>query len=172
MSRVYSYKDYDKLLCLKVSNGLWLVILYLLRPYPILISTRRMGRAGRGVEGLEGLKNMVYPDDFSLTLGILATIPVLILLYGWVKRKPGAPDYVWKIWRHGAWLLITAAVLNIAIVLIPLLLGLMHHIHLAGWVQVVLSLPIIVYLYFSQRVKDTFADFPVEQPVDKERAPD
>jgi len=172
MSKVYSYKDYDKFLCLKVSTELWLVILYLLRPYVLLVSSVRMGRGGGGAEGVDSLKNMVYPDDFSLTLGILVTIPVLILLYGWVKRKPGAPDYVWKIWRHGAWLLITAAVLNIAIVLIPLLLGLMHHIHLAGWVQVVLSLPIIVYLYFSQRVKDTFADFPVEQPVDKERAPD
>jgi hypothetical protein len=112
---------------------------------------------------------MVYPDDFSLTLGILATIPVLILMYGWVKRKPGAPYYVQKIWRHGTWILIATAVLNIVIVFVPLLLGLIHQIHLAGWVQVVLPLPIIAYLYYSQRVKDTFADFPVKQPADKER---
>jgi hypothetical protein len=169
MSRVYSYKDYDKFLCLKVSSEMWLIMLYLLRPYILLISTLRLGRGGGNSKGISGLKDMVYPDDFSLALGIFATIPVLILMYGLMKRKPGAPDYVQKIWRHGTWLLIAAAVLNIVIVFVPLLLGLIAQIHPAGWVQVVLPLPIILYLYFSQRVKDTFADFPPETPADKER---
>ena len=170
MAKVNSCKDYDTFLCLKISSGMWLVILYLLRPYILLISTFRMGRGGGKSEGISVLRDMVYPDDFSLALGIFATVPVLILMYGWIKRKPGAPDYVRKIWRHGSGILTVAAVLNIVIVFVPLLLGLIHHIHPAGWVQVALSLPIILYLYASQRVKDTFADFPAEQPAkDRER---
>ena len=89
MAKVNSCKDYDTFLCLKISSGMWLVILYLLRPYILLISTFRMGRGGGKSEGISVLRDMVYPDDFSLALGIFATVPVLILMYGWIKRKPG-----------------------------------------------------------------------------------
>lgn len=164
MSSVYSFKDYDQHLSLKPSPGLWLVILYLLRPYIILLSSLRMGRGGGGgVQGADGLKNIVYPDDFSLALAILATIPVMVFMYAWSRRKPGAKPLIKKLWRRGGLILTMAVALNILVVFVPLLTMVSHKIVLTNWIQVGISVLIIWYLHFSQRVKDTFADFPEEK---------
>ena len=160
MSNVYSFSDYDKYLSLKFSAELWLVILYFLRPYILVISGIRMGRGGSGVEGASGLKEMVYPDDFSLFTGIAASIPTLFVLFAWVKRKPGAADFVREIWRHGVILLLVSVALNVLTVFIPLFLGATHKISTSGWVQLGLSIVIAWFLLSSRRVKDTFADFP------------
>jgi len=163
MSNVYSFSDYDKYLSLKFSSELWLVILYFLRPYILMVSGIRMGRGSSGSEGAWGLKDMVYPDDFSLFIGVFATIPTLIVLFAWIKRKPGASDLVRKIWGDGVKILLVSAVLNVLIVFIPLFLGVSHKITTAGWAQLGLSLIIVWFLLSSRRVKDTFADFPAEE---------
>ena len=162
MSAEYTYKDYDKYLCLKPGSDLLLAILFLLRPYVLLVSTIRMGRGGTGVSGVGGLKELVYPNDLSLTAGILATVPVILFLVAWVKRKPGAPAFVRIIWTRGAAILTTAAVLSALAVVVPVLTGAMHGIHMVGWVEIAVSVLIILYLQLSQRIKDAFADFPEE----------
>jgi phosphoglycerol transferase MdoB-like AlkP superfamily enzyme len=160
MSNVYDFTEYDKYLSLKVSTGLWLTILYLLRPYIVLIGAIGMGQRGTGSDGIDGVRNILYPDDFSLTLAILATMPALLFIYAWSRRKPGAGPLVKKLWRNGVVLLAVAASLNIVIVFVPLLTGAMDRVHLLSWVQIGFALAIIAYLYASRRVKDTFADFP------------
>ena len=166
MSEVYTYKDYDKYLSLKPSPEIWLIIAYLMRPYIFLISTLRLGRGGSGAAGVDGLKNMFYPDDLTIALGIFATFPVFLFVAAWGKRKPGAADFIQKVWRHGAGVLIFAAALNIAIVFLPWLIGEIHKISWGGWLQVGIATIIIVYLLFSRRVKDTFTDFPRESQSD------
>jgi phosphoglycerol transferase MdoB-like AlkP superfamily enzyme len=161
MSKVYNFNDYDKNLSLKVSHELWLIILYLLHPFILLLSTVRMGRGGSGVTGVDGLKNLVYPDDFSLVLAILATMPTLLFVFAWTRRKPGAPALVQRLWAKGATLLAAAAALYIVVVFVPLLTRAVASIHPVGWAQVAISIFIIVDLFKSQRIKDTFADFPV-----------
>lgn len=163
MSTLYSFKDYDKYFSLKVSFGLWLVILFLLRPYILIASSFRMGRGGSGVSGAGGLKDLVYPDHLSIFLAILVTIPVLIFVYAWTRRKPGATEFVRNIWRNGMFILIATAVLNIVIVLVPLLIGEIRKIPMVGWTQAGLSVVVIMYLLTSQRDKDAFADFPEEE---------
>lgn len=155
MSKVYNFNEYDKHMCLKLSVEVWLVILYLLRPLLVLVASLRTKQS-------TGTRELIYADDFSFTLGILATIPVIILLIGWAKRKPDAGRFVRAIWRNGVRLLSTAAVLNIIIVIVPVVMGTISRPHMSGWIQIALSILILVYLYTSQRVKDTFADFPVE----------
>ena len=162
LSQVYSFKDYDKYMSLKLSFETWLIVAYLLRPYILKISSIRMGMGGSGATGAEGLKELVYPDNFSMVLGILATIPVFLFLFAWIKRKPGASEFVTKLWHKGSMILVSTAVLNIAIVFVPLLTGAIHSIHLGGWIQIGIALLIILYLVMSQRVKDAFADFPKE----------
>jgi hypothetical protein len=137
--------------------------MYLMRPFIVLASSMGPGKRGStGAEGVEGLRNLVYHDDFSLVLGIISTFPVLIFIYSWSRRKPGAPDVVRKLWANGAWLLILAALLNIIIVFIPVFLREVSGIHMFDWLQIGIAVFIIGYLYKSQRVRDTFADFPVE----------
>lgn len=157
MSRVYSFKDYDKNLSLKVGLGLWMVVLYLLHPYILLLSALRPHQPD-----VAGLKNMVYPENFSLTLAILATLPALCLIYAWTRRNPGASNVVQYIWRHGSMVLTVTALLNIATVFVPLFLDFKHKTHMVGWMQLAISVMVIVYVQLSQRVKDTFADFPGE----------
>lgn len=163
MSRVYSFNEYDKYCFLKVGTALWLVIGYLLRPFVILSTSLTLGRAGSNVEHADGLQNILYPDNFSLTLGILATIPALLFVYVWVKRRPGAGARVRWLWQHGVLLLVVAAILNIVIVFVPLLNGSIARIHEYGWIQNGIAVAIIVYLLSSGRVRDTFADFPSDQ---------
>jgi len=162
-SKVYEFHDYDKNLSLKCGYGLWLVILYFMHPYILLVSTRSVGRGGGRKEGLEVLKNMVYPDNFSLVLAILATLPALCFIYAWTRRRPGASTMVRYIWRNGVHMLSFAALFNIVVVFVPFMMGLKLTLGMIGWAQIGLSVIVILYLQFSERVKDTFADFPEDQ---------
>jgi hypothetical protein len=163
MSKLYDFNQYDKYLSLKVNPELWLVILYLLRPYIALVASVSIGRGGTGAVGVERVRDILYPDNFSLVLAILTTVPALLFVYAWTRRKPGASPLVRKLWKNGAALLAIAALLNIVIVFVPLLTGIVAGIHTLGWLQVGFAAVIIVYLYSSRRVKDTLADFPADR---------
>jgi len=158
----YDFSQYDKYLNLKVNAGLWLVVLYLMRPYVVLMVSLMGHRGGTSAVGIEGVRYMLYPDDFSLVLALLATLPVLLFFYALSKRRPGASALVRNLWGNGIFLLVTAAVLNIVTVFVPILTGATTRIPRLGWVQVVLACLIIAYLYSSRRARDTFADSPVE----------
>lgn len=163
MSKLYSFSDYDKYMSLKLDFNMWLIIAYFLRPFILKISTIQMGR-GTKSDSVSGLKDMVYPHDFGFFIAFLATIPVLLLVLAYAKRKPGASSWVRKIWHNGRTLLIAAAVLNIIIIFVPFLMDLTHRINMLGWAQLAIAIYVIYYLYTTQRVKDTFADFPKDDP--------
>jgi len=163
MSKLYSFSDYDKYMSLKPGLEVWLIIAYFLRPFIMKISTIQMGRGAKS-GSVSGLKDMVYPNDFGFFIAFLATIPVLILVFAYAKRKPGASGLVRKIWHKGRMLLIVTAVLNLIIIFVPFLVDLTYRINMLGWVQLAIAVYIIFYLYTTQRVKDTFADFPKDDP--------
>lgn len=163
MSKLYSFSDYDKYMSLKPGLEVWLMIAYFLRPFILKISTIQMGRGAKS-GSVSGLKDLVYPNDFGFFIAFLATIPVLILVFAYAKRKPGASGLVRKIWHKGRMLLIVTAVLNLIIIFVPFLVDLTYRINMLGWVQLAIAVYIIFYLYATQRVKDTFADFPKDDP--------
>jgi hypothetical protein len=167
MSEVYSFKDYDKYLCLKPPAEFWLVLVFYLRPLVLKISTFQMGRGGSKTDAVSGLFDIAYPDNFSFFLGVMAILPAVLIVIALAKRKPGATDFVKKIWRNSVKLLMLAAVLNIVVILLPLVLGKINSIHLLGWVQLAVTALIMGYLLKSQRLRDTFADFPVESGDEK-----
>jgi hypothetical protein len=160
VKKVYSFEEYDKYLCLKPSRGLWVVILFLLLPFVITVLTFLFGRRGGDTTFLKNIQNILYPNDLSLMLAFLASMPALIFMYAWIRRKPGAPDNVKKICRNGAVMLNATAIMNVIIIFLPLLTGGVRSIHWIGWVHASLLFIIINYLRSSQRVKDTFSDFP------------
>ena len=159
MSKKYSFSDYDKYVCLKLSLGIWLVIVYFLRPFILAISSVQMGRGNKNAS-VSGLKDMVYPDDFGFFIGCLAALLVIPVIIAYIKRKPGASDSIKKLWHNGAKFLTVVAILNIVILFIPSRMGASYHITTLGWVQLGIAVGIIIFLNTSQRVKDTFADFP------------
>ncbi len=168
MSKVYPFTAYDKHMSLKLDSNMWLIIVYFLRPFIMKISTIQMGRGAKS-DSASGLKDLVYPNDFGFFLAFIATIPVLILIFAYAKRKPEAADYVKSIWQNGRKLLVAAAVLNIIIIFVPFLIHITHTINVYGWGQLAVAIGIIVYLYQSKRVTDTFGDFPKETEVDEAR---
>lgn len=161
MKKVYEYTDYDKHLALKLGADLGLVVAYFLRPFVLKISTIQIG-FGKKSDKVAGLKELVYPDDFGFFIAFLAAIPALIVLITYMKRKPGASDMVKKLWRNGRNLLVVAAGLNIAIIFLPFAYLAGYSINLFGWAQLALAIFIMYFLYNSDRVRDTFADFPSE----------
>ncbi len=167
MSKLYNFSDYDKYLSLKINFELWLIIAYFMRPLILKASTIQMGFGAKS-KSVSGLKDLVYPHDFGFFLAILATLPVFLVIYAYMKRKPEAPDYIRALWRISGKLLLLTAVLNIVIVFVPSLVGMAYHINLLGWGQLVIAVLITVYLLMSRRVRDTFADFPVETGAGKE----
>ena len=161
MSKVYPFTAYDKHMSLKLDSNMWLIIVYFLRPFIMKISTIQMGRGAKS-DSVGGLKDLVYPNDFGFFLAFIATVPVLMLIFAYAKRKPGASDLIQSIWRNGRNLLVAAAVVNIIVICIPFFMHLTHSINVYGWGQLAVAIGIIVYLYQSKRVTDTFADFPIE----------
>jgi len=163
MSKLYTFSDYDKYMSLKPDFEIWMIMVYFLRPFIMKISTIQMGRGAKS-DSVSGLKDLVYPNDFGFFVAFLATVPVILLLVAYAKRKPGAPQWVRKIWRQGKALLIGTAVLNVIIIFVPFLLDLTHSINMLGWAQLGIALFILFYLNTTRRVKDVFADFPKDDP--------
>ena len=166
MSKIYNFSDYDKYLSLKMNVDLWLIVAYFLRPVILKISTIQMGRGAKS-DSVSGLKDLVYPDDFGFFLAFLTIIPVLLVIFAYMKRKPDAPDYIRTLWRNCGKLLLLAAALNVVVVFVPFLFDMSYRINLLGWGQVAIAAYIIFYLMTSRRVRDTFADFPAETEADE-----
>jgi len=165
MSKIYNFSDYDKYLSLKINFELWLIIAYFLRPVILKISTIQMGRGTKSAS-VSGLKDLVYPNDFGFFLAFLTIIPVVLVIFAYMKRKPDAPDYIRTLWRNCGKLLLLAAALNVVVVFVPFLLDLAYRINLLGWGQLAIAAYIIFYLMTSRRVRDTFADFPADTEAD------
>jgi hypothetical protein len=169
MSRVYPFSAYDKYMSLKLDSNMWLVIVYFLHPYLLKISTFQMGRGPKS-DSVSGLKNLIYPDDFGFFLAFVASIPVLLLMVAYAKRKPDAAQWVRTIWGNGRNLMATAAVLSVIVVFVPFLAELSHSIPVYGWGQLAVAAGILYYLFTSKRVADTFADFPAGGGLDPGKA--
>jgi len=152
MANKYPASAYDDNLCLKISLETWVVILFLIRPYVILVLSLANKRDRMG------LIYSFYPSTSGLPLAAAAALPAVLLLIAWVKRKPGAHAAVRWIWQHGKALLLASTLLNIGIVLQPLM-GEEDKLSMTGWAQLAACMASIVYLLTAERVKDTFRDF-------------
>lgn len=169
MSRVYSFKEYDQYICLKPPAEFWLIALFFFRPYLLKLSSFQFGRGGVKTGAVSRLYEIVYPDDFGFFLAIVATVPMLLLFFALAKRKPGAPELARKIWHNGIMFLALASILNVVVIFIPIFIGRVHGIHILDIAQLLAVALIIVYLFRSVRLRDTFADFPAESSKDPAR---
>jgi len=157
MAKKYSISQYDKYLCLKMSAGMWLILLFLLRPYIILLLSVV------NMKDRTGLINMVYPDKLVMSLGALASVPAALLIYAWLKKRPDAHPFVRKLWENGRILLAVSAIFSAPIVFVPLWMKTTHHISSIDWAQFIISGLVVLVVYRSQHIRDCFNDFPKEE---------
>jgi hypothetical protein len=150
--RIYPASAYDENLCIKISVSLWLAILFLLRPYMVLLLS--LANMANHTE----LIYLLYANETTFALGAMAALPTAVLFIAWTKRQLGSGKKIRWIWRHGRTFLIVSAVLNLTIVVIPVFwLG--RGPEFSDVAQAILTMYVILYLCRSERVRDTFRDF-------------
>jgi len=157
MSKHHPISAYDKNLCLKPDITIWLILLFLSRAYVVLVLSLV------NMRDRTGLIDLVYPDRLAMSLGALAGIPAVLLVYAWIKRQPGAGPFVKKIWMKGRELLAISVLLNIGVIFLPFWMGTMHAIYPGDWVQFAIALLILIVVYTSSYIKDCFNDFPGDE---------
>ncbi len=147
--------DLDEYGCLRISSGLWLIIVYLCRHVVLLLlgATSSLATFTYGQTGAS--YGVLYSDPWFL----LASAPALPVLAAGLRRVPSAPEVIRVIWRAGGFLLMLAAALDLAILAI-LVVTTNVRIEVIHISQATLSAICLFLLVRSRRIKDTFAEFP------------
>lgn len=154
MSNKYDITSYNYHLSLKVNVMMWCIILFLIRPYVVTLLSVVNFRDSMG------LINMVYVDRLSMSLSAFAALPVVLLVYALIKRRPDASDFVKRIWSNGRHLLAVTAMLHATIFSAPLWIDNDVKMNNVIWAQLILSIGVIAVVYSSQYIQDCFDDFP------------
>jgi len=154
MPNKYDLSCYDKYVCLKPNLAMWLIFLFFLKPYLVFVASV-VNRSDRMM-----LINLFYPDQVMLSLGALVSIPAALVVFAWTRKKPDSGDFIKAVWLRGRNLLTMSAVLNACIVFVPHILGMANKVPPRDWIQLALSLLIIVVLNFSVYIRDCFRDYP------------
>jgi len=157
MAKHHAISCYDKNLCLKPNITIWLILLFLLRPYLVLILSIV------NMRDRTGLIDLVYPDRLAMSLGALAGVPAAFLVYAWIKREPNTTTFVRNIWAKGRVILAVSALLNAIAILVPFWFGSVHRMPSGDWVQLSIALLILVVVYTSSYIRDCFNDFPRDE---------
>lgn len=150
----YDLDDYDAHFALRPSWLLIATMIFLCRGWLMLMLLGVSNFAGVSVE----LDDLIPTDH--VWEGLIAGVPAALTLYAWLVRVPSAKALVRAIWRNGRKLLIASALLHSALVFAtewPSMHWLSEPVSaviLAG------DLWVIAFVLFSERVKDTFLDFP------------
>lgn len=153
MRNDYPPEAYDANFCLRPSIAMWAAIAFLCRPYVVMI----MSWANR--HDRMQLIELIYSDRAAFALAALGAIPTLLLIIAYVQRRPSGGQTARRVWRHGRALLISSALINMAAALYHLLNRSVDVSNL-DMAQLFVSVLIVYYAVTSQRVKDTFNDFP------------
>lgn len=163
MKQQYPFNAYDNYLSLRQGIGFWLVLIFIFRPYVVMLLSVANKRDKLG------LIKMVYTDHSLMGLGALGAIPAMLLLYAWFKRKPDAPEHVKKIWRNGKWILLLCLIINVITAFMPILIGKTTGLNVIGMLQIFISVLFIGYIFASKRLNDAFADFPEKTEDDNKK---
>lgn len=152
-SKNYPASAYDDKLNLKLGIALWMVIVFLIKPYLVMLISFA-NRSNR-----TELIYTFYAHDGTLAMAELASLPAIAIFVAWIYRQPGANGIIRWIWRNGRGLLMTSTLLN-AVLLVVSTDWNLEELGFLSVLQLALSILILLYLWFSDRVRDTFNDFP------------
>jgi len=155
----YSPEDYNKYFCLKPSFGLYLTLVFGIKDF-LLIILPALASFKSNSTSLDYLAGLVQPEMF------IADLIVILVWLALLNRSPNA-KVVWKnIWSKGQLMLIVAFGIHAAILLVEQLYAFNA---VANWQRgwdlkiiylLVINLIFLANLLTSQRIKDTFTEWP------------
>ena len=158
---MYTPDDYDKHSCLKPSLGLYIAILFSMKDVVlIIVEALSQLKAKGGPNRLEYFQDLVQPEM------IIVNIIGLLLFMSFMKREPKEQGFWKKISENGRLLLIFALSLHLAILGVEQALQMSEAyrwykgINMSLIYMMFVDLIFILYAASSQRVRDTFADWP------------
>jgi len=153
----YSINDFDKFDCLKLSKGIYLLLLFVLRGYIIwLISVTNMQDRVSTIQ-------MMFPETSMFYLSLLSGAIGLFMVLVIGLRKPEAPYWIKLCWRHCRKFLVVALCFDLLISSIGFFYWQIISLNLLLSYAVVAIL-FIGFLYRSQKVRLNISEFPEKLP--------
>ncbi|MDJ0807814.1 MAG: DUF2919 family protein [Gammaproteobacteria bacterium] len=155
---LYRPQDFTEDGVLRIGFLLWAVLVFLNRHLILLlfgaVTSFVGGRFGLDSSGL----NALYSNPWFLLSGL----PAVAVLIAALRRDRKAGGIIRRLWRHGRWLLLISAGVDL---LLLITLGMLTRadinlLHILGGV---LDSYVLLYLYRSAWVRVRFADFPAAQ---------
>ena len=156
MANVYDFHAYGNDGCLKIPLTLWLAMAYSVR-HLLLVALGAVSafssRRGGGVDA-------DYHTLFSHELMLLATIPGALVIVAAMRRVGSAGAFPRLLWSKGVVLLGASALVDLS--LVAWLSAVVPPVPFStlSLMWVIFDIYLLLYLYRSPRVRDTFADFP------------
>ena len=160
----YSPEHYDKFFCLKPSFGLYLALIFGIKDF-LLVILPAFASFKSNSTSLDYLAGLVQPEMF------IADLMVIVVWLALFKRNPDS-KVVWKnIWLKGRLILVVAFSVHVAILLVEQLYAFNA---VANWQRaldlklvylLIINLIFIANLSTSQRIKDTFEEWPVAKKI-------
>ena len=143
----YDFECYDKHSCLKPSLALVIATVFSCREFLLPL----VPLAG-ALSGSSNDMNFLFAEHRSMVL--LAQFPALLVFYAMIRRVPAGNAVARWIWKRGRLFLAASLLADLC---------------LAVWfgegagllARLALNAGIALYVLRSERVKDSFADFPV-----------
>jgi hypothetical protein len=150
----YGLDSFDDYLCLRPSRLLIACLVFLCRGLLVLAA---FGIA-RGIPAI--LKGVVDAD--TLWHDAAASIPAVLVLYALAARLPSAPAFVRVVWRYGRGLMSLSAIAYVALTAAQLGADPKRWLASSAAAKglVVAELAVFCYVLLSDRVRQTFLDFP------------
>lgn len=151
----YSIGDFDKYNCLKVSKGVYFLLIFVLRGYLVwLMSVTNM-------QDRASIIGIIYPDPklfyLSLASGALGLFVLLIISL----RRPNAPQWVKTCWCNSRSILMLSLFFDLLISFVGFINWQLLSV---SWLvtQSIITGLFVVYLYKNQRFKINIQEFPEE----------
>ena len=160
MSHQYAHylpSDFDDFDCLKISKGVYLLLILVLRGYLIWIMSVT------NMNDKTGVMQWFYPEPKFFYLSLLSGSVGLFVLLIFSLRRPDAKPWVKSSWRKIRLLLIFTLLFDLAVNIAGYLYWQNYS---PNWIiaNIIIVLGFIVYLFGNKRVQINIEEFPEKLP--------
>lgn len=153
----YTTSDFDNFDCLKLSKGIWLLILFVLRAYLIwLMSVTNMNDRISVIQWIYPNPSFFYLSLFS---GVFAFWAVILICL----RRPNASQWVRRQWEMIRWILLFSLIFDFSINFFSYFYW-QFHSPIGLIANGCIILLFTWYLFTSNRVKINIGEFPESLP--------